>query len=163
MANLTKQPNLPATRRRDWLRTDPFSALHDEIDEVFSHYFTPLIRDRKSAADFSMSTRLDMNETKSAVNVTVDVPGIEEKDIEISLHDNVLEISGHREEEAQEKDTDFHRIERSYGAFKRRVMLPCEVNAEKVKAKLANGVLKIRLPKSEKAKSNGRKIEITTS
>jgi HSP20 family protein len=130
---------------------------------VFSHYFAPLARDKNSDDVFAMPTSLDMSETKNVVNVVLDVPGIDEQNIEISFIDGALDISGHREEEAEEKEADFHRVERSYGAFRRRIALPCEVDADKIKAKLKNGVLKIKLPKSAKAKSNGRKIEISTS
>jgi HSP20 family protein len=155
---------MTARRHRGWFdRSHPFSSLREEIDDVFSHYFAPLARDKNSDDVFAMPTSLDMSETKNVVNVVLDVPGIDEQNIEISFIDGALDISGHREEEAEEKEADFHRVERSYGAFRRRIALPCEVDADKIKAKLKNGVLKIKLPKSAKAKSNGRKIEISTS
>jgi len=164
MPDPTPQTDTPARRhRRRRNRSHPFSSLRNEIDDVFNHYFAPMARDKSPDGRFAMSTSLDMNETKNAINVILDVPGIDEENIEISLADGALDISGHREEEAEEKDADFHRVERSYGAFRRRIPLPCDVEADKIQAKLKKGVLKIKLPKSAKAKSNGRKIEISTS
>jgi len=164
MPDPNPQTDAPARRHRGWFnRSHPFSSLREEIDDVFNHYFAPRARDKHTDGGFSMSTSLDMSETKNAINVVLDVPGIDEENIEISLTDGALDISGHREEEAEEKDADFHRVERSYGAFRRRIALPCDVEADKIQAKLKKGVLKIKLPKSAKAKSNGRKIEISTS
>ncbi len=164
MIDPTSQSNMPVRRHQGWFnRPHFFSSLRDEIDDVFSNYFAPMTRDKNSDGAFKMSTSLDMSETKNAVNVVLDVPGIDQENIDISLIDGALDISGHREEEAEEKEADFHRIERSYGAFRRRIALPCEVDADKINAKLKKGVLRIQLPKSAKAKSDGRKIEISAS
>lgn len=164
MPNPSPRTDVSKRQPGDWFRRpNPFSTLRDEIDEVFNHYFFPEARNEGSNGALAMSANLDVSETKNAISVVLDVPGIDQKDIDISLKDGALEISGHREEEAEEKDADFHRVERSYGAFRRRIALPCEVEGEKVQAKLKKGVLKIKLPKSAKAKSNGRKIEISAS
>jgi HSP20 family protein len=164
MTDPRPQPETTQRRHRGWFdRQHPFSSLREEIDEVFSHYFSPGNREKTSGGAFELSTSLDMSETKNAINVALDVPGVDEGDIEISLNNGALEISGQREEETEEKDANYHRIERTYGAFRRRIALPCEVEEDKIKAKLKKGVLKITLPKSENAKSNGRKIEISTS
>lgn len=164
MPNQTPQTETSPRRRLGWFdRQHPFSSLRDEIDEVFNHYFSPGARDKQARSAFDLTTDLDMSETKNAVNIVMDVPGVDEKDIEVSLSNGALEISGHREEESEEKEENFHRVERSYGAFRRRIALPCEVEEDKIQAKLKKGVLKIKLPKSENAKSNGRKIEISTT
>lgn len=142
---------------------DPFSLFRDEMDDVFSQFFPSILRTGDQGSTTGLALRADMTETKDAISVTVDVPGIEEKNIDVQFADNILTISGHRDEESEEKDTNFHMIERSYGAFQRRFVLPCEIDSDKIDAKLKKGVLKIKLPKSAKAKANGRKIAITAS
>jgi HSP20 family protein len=102
---------------------------------------------------------LDVSETKDNVVVKAEVPGMEPKDIDISLTNDVLTIKGTREQEKEEKEENYHRIERSYGSFSRSVRLPREVHSDKIKASYKNGVLKITLPKSEAAKEIKIKVE----
>lgn len=142
-------------------RGDPFTRLREEMDEVFSHYFSPTARGLVSDDNgFGMPTSLDLSETDKNITVTLDAPGIEEKDLDIALTDGGLLISGQRELEREEAEESFHRIERSYGSFQRLVPLPCEVKADKVSAELKKGVLKISLPKSDKARQTTHKIAI---
>jgi HSP20 family protein len=89
-----------------------------------------------------------------------DVPGIKEKDIEVTLSDSYLTIKGKRESEHEEKGKNYHRMERSYGEFQRRVALPCEVDPAKVDAKLKDGVLSVTLQKSAKAIEHEKKIQV---
>lgn len=140
---------------------DPFTRLREEMDEVFSHYFSPAATGSNNGGNgFGMPTSLDLSETDKNVTVTLDAPGIEDKDLDITLTDGGLLISGQRELEREEDEENFHRIERSYGSFQRLVPLPCEVKADKVSAELKKGVLKISLPKSESARQTTRKIAI---
>lgn len=103
---------------------------------------------------------LDVSETKNNIVVKAEVPGMDAKDIDISLVGNALTIKGEKKQEREEKDENYHRIERSYGAFSRSVRLSQDVQSDKIKANFENGVLKITLPKSEEAKAKEIKIRV---
>ncbi len=102
----------------------------------------------------------DLSETKDALLVKAEVPGINPKDIHISLVDNTLTIKGEKKQEMDEKNENYHYIGRGYGAFARAIPLPREVEGEKVKASYKDGVLKIVLPKSAEAKEKEIQIKI---
>lgn len=159
-----KRTDLPTTRRPFGFLSarDPFARFRQEMDEVFSHYFAPRGEGNGESA-FGMPTSLDLSETDKTVTITLDVPGVEEKDLDITLSDGGVLISGKREHEKEEEGENFHRVERAYGAFQRLVPLPCEVNPDKIEARLTKGVLKITLPKSERAKETSRKIAIKSN
>jgi len=99
------------------------------------------------------SPPLDVSETDDAVLVKVEIPGIDAKDLDISVAGDVLTIRGERKEEVHEKGRNFHRVERRYGAFTRTLTLPAVVDPDHVDAKARAGVLEIRLPKKEEAKA----------
>jgi HSP20 family protein len=96
--------------------------------------------------------RMDLSETKDALVVRTEIPGIDAKDVQISLQDQVLTIKGEKKQEKEEKDEHHYRIERSYGAFARSLRLPAPVEREKVTAKFKSGLLTITLPKAPSAK-----------
>jgi HSP20 family protein len=95
---------------------------------------------------------MDISETKDSLVVKVEVPGMDQKDIEISLQENLLTIKGEKRQEKEEKDERYHRVERSYGAFTRSVRLPVGVDGSKVAATFKNGLLTVTLPKTPAAK-----------
>jgi HSP20 family protein len=103
---------------------------------------------------------LDVSETKDNIVVKAEVPGMDAKDIDISLANDVLTAKGEKRQEKEEKDENYHRVERSYGAFSRSIRLPKDVQSNKIKANYKNGVLRITLPKSEDAKKKEVKIEV---
>jgi len=103
---------------------------------------------------------IDVSETKNDVVVKAELPGIDPKDIDLSLSDGHLIIKGEKRQEKEEKDEDYHFIGRSYGSFIRSVHLPKEVKHDKVSASYKDGVLKIVLPKSESAKMKEIKIKV---
>lgn len=150
-------------RREHRLAMDPLERMHGGTDRLFSEYFRRPFLPRLSFDDGDngmLVANLDMSETDEAVEVVVDVPGIEQRDIDVTLSDGGLVIKGKRESEKEEKEKSFHQIERSYGEFQRRIALPCEVQGDKVDARLENGILTVTLPKSEKARQSEQKIEI---
>ncbi|MBW2057703.1 MAG: Hsp20/alpha crystallin family protein [Deltaproteobacteria bacterium] len=102
---------------------------------------------------------VDLSETPKEIVVRAEIPGMDAKDIDISLSNGVLTIRGQKEQEREDKEENFHRIERSYGSFSRSIRLPAEVESDKIKATCRNGVLKITLPKSERAKEIKIKVE----
>jgi HSP20 family protein len=104
---------------------------------------------------------LDINETPETLVVTAEIPGIEPKEVQITVKNNVLTLQGERREEKETKGKHWHRIERRTGSFSRTVQLPVEVEPEKVEATSKNGVLTITLPKSKTAQA--RQIPVKTS
>jgi HSP20 family protein len=117
------------------------------------------------ASDDLMSTgfvpAVDIYEDEHAITLKVEVPGIEEKDIDVLLENQTLTLRGERKFEKEEKEENFHRIERRYGSFTRSFTLPNTVDTENVKAEYANGVLSIRLPKRAEAKPRQIKVGVT--
>ena len=102
---------------------------------------------------------VDFSETAKEIIVNAEIPGVEAKEIDVNLKGNVLTIKGERKRELEEKEENFHRIERSYGSFYRSLRLPSEVDGEKIKATYKEGVLRITMPKTKK--EAGKKIEIS--
>ena len=101
---------------------------------------------------------VDMVDHKDEIVLRADLPGLTEKDVEVSVQDSMLTITGERKIETEDKKDDYYYAERSYGRFTRSLTLPAGVDADKVKATFKNGVLEVHLPKAPEAK--GRKIDI---
>ena len=101
---------------------------------------------------------VDLVDHKDELVLRADLPGLDEKDIEVTVQDGNLVIHGERKEETEEKKEDYYYSERTYGVFARTLPLPTGVDADKVKATFKNGVLEVHLPKAKEAK--GRRIEI---
>jgi HSP20 family protein len=104
------------------------------------------------------SPAVDVKETQDALQFHVELPGLKKEDVEITIENNILTIAGERKFEKETKDENYHRLERSYGAFSRSFTLPTGVRSEQVEAKFENGVLAVTLPKQEESKP--RKISI---
>ena len=148
-----------AVRRREM---DPFRQMHREIDQMFNgmlgDWAGPMnLLDRRLG---SWMPQVDVNETAKEIRVTAELPGMEEKDLEVSLVEGALTIKGEKSEEHDEEKGDVHRSERQYGMFERTIPLPSEVDVDKVKASFKKGVLKITLPKTKEAQSNRRVIPV---
>jgi HSP20 family protein len=94
----------------------------------------------------------DVTETKDSVSIKAELPGVEAKDVEVSVSGDMLTIKGEKKQEKEEKDEHRHMVERTYGAFSRMMRLPAPVAADKIKATFKNGVLTVTLPKTEEAK-----------
>jgi HSP20 family protein len=101
---------------------------------------------------------MDVTETAKEIEITAELPGLEEKDVQINVADNVLTIRGEKKAEKEEKEKNYRLVERSYGAFERTLELPEGVNADAIKANIAKGVLKVIIPKPEPAQA--KKIEV---
>jgi HSP20 family protein len=104
--------------------------------------------------------RLDLSETKDMLTIKADLPGLESKDLDVSVSGDILTIKGEKKEEKDEKDEHRHIVERSYGAFVRAVRLPTSVAQDQVKASFKNGVLTINLPKTEEAKQKAIPVSV---
>jgi HSP20 family protein len=126
-------------------------GLKREMDRLFDRFFEP-DRGEFPATFGEWAPSLDVSETKDAIVVKVEIPGMEPKDIQVTMQENVLTIKGEKKQEKEEKDERHHRIERSYGAFARSVRMPVGVDDSKVDAKFRNGLLTVTLPKTPAAK-----------
>ncbi len=103
---------------------------------------------------------IDVSETKNDIVVKAELPGMDPKDIDISLSDGSLVLKGEKKHEKEEKEENYHFVERSYGSFVRSVHLPAEVKHDKISASYKNGVLKVVLPKSEESKKKEIKVKV---
>jgi HSP20 family protein len=138
-------------------RRGELSTFRREMDRLFDRFFEgwPF---KPSPQEGPWAPSVDVSETAKDVVVRAEIPGMDPKNIDVSVHGDVLTLRGERKKEHEEKGEDFHRIERSYGAFSRSIRLPAEVDANKVNATYKDGVLKINLPKTEEAAV--KKIEV---
>ncbi len=143
---------------KPWKGFSELANLRDEMDKMWNRFFGgewPSLE----AFRGEWAPSVDVSETKDSILVKAEVPGLEAKDIDISLSNDVLTIKGKKEQEKEEKEENYHRIERSYGSFSRSIRLPREVQGDKIKANYKNGVLKITLPKSGEAREIKIKVE----
>jgi HSP20 family protein len=125
-------------------------ALRQEMERVFDRFFEPRWDEFEAAG--AWAPKLDFSETKDAFMVKAEIPGVEQKDLSVSLQDQMLTIRGEKHKEKEEKDEKYHRLERSWGGFTRTIALPAGVDTEKLNATFKDGVLTVKLPKSPAAK-----------
>jgi HSP20 family protein len=133
------------------------TGLRQEIERLFDRFVEPGWMQMPALGDWE--PKIDVSETKDAVVVKAEVPGVDQKDIGLSLQEGVLTIKGEKEEEKEEKDKRYHRVERSYGAFARAIRLPAAVDSSKVSATFKDGVLTVTLPKTAAAKGTAIPIK----
>jgi HSP20 family protein len=134
-----------------WKPVRSLDNIQDEVNRVFDSFFDARAYAGRTA-ERGWDPEVDIVEDKDKVVVNVDLPGIEKEDIKVSVHDNTLTIKGERKAEKEEKDKNYHRVERVYGTFCRSFSLPSMVDGQKIKAAYKNGVLSIDLPKAEEVK-----------
>ncbi len=137
---------------------DPFHdilSMKENFDRLLQDYFGGFSEKRTEESWYPM---VDIKENPDEIIVSAEIPGMKKSDIKLTLSDNQLTIQGERKMEKEDKNETFYRIERTYGKFKRVIGLPVEVEDSKVSATYKDGVLQIRLPKSEKGKV--KKIDI---
>lgn len=136
--------------------TNPFALLQQEIDRLFQG----VTRNFPSFGSTTLPS-MDISETDKVIEITAELPGLEKKDVVLNVADNLLTIRGEKKNEREEKDKDYHLVERSYGSFSRSVELPAGVKVEDITAEIANGVLKVTVPKP--AAKQVKQIEIKTA
>ena len=140
-------------------RWDPFrdlAALQGRMNRLFEEQYGG----REELTTGAFVPPVDIYEDEHGVQLKLEVPGIDEKDLDIKIENNVLSVSGERKFEKEEKEENFHRVERLYGSFTRSFTLPSTISTEDVKANYDNGVLKIRLAKRAEAKPKQIKVTV---
>ena len=140
------------------MRWDPFQDLRAAQDEMaqmspmLAHALGLQGQPQGSGTATAWAPALDISERKDAYLVTVELPGVEADDLDITMEDGLLTIQGERHFAHDSSEQQFHRVERRYGAFRRSITLPAQVQAEQIQASFDNGVLQIVVPKMEEAK-----------
>jgi len=143
--------------------SSPFEEMERMFNDFFQQrFFAPTWMPRFKFPDLTdVSTSVDMFEEGDNLVIKAELPGMKKEDINVDLKDDVITISGEKKSEEKTERKDFHRVERSFGSFTRRLRLPVEIKADKVEASFKDGVLEIKMPKSEAAKQNAKKIAVS--
>jgi len=169
--NVSKLPIKRETMEPSFARTrHPFESLHREIDRLFDDFSSgfrwPFGRSAFGAEPFWREVTwptmpaVDVVETEKAYEVTADLPGMDEKNIEVKVADGVLTIKGEKQQEKEEKKKDYYLQERSFGSYQRSLELPEGVETDKIEASFKKGVLTVTLPKKPEAQKPTKKIEV---
>ncbi len=169
--NVTKLPVKRETMEPSFARTwHPIESLHREIDRLFDDFGTgfrwPFSRSlfgaEPSRREMTWPTMpaVDVVETEKAYEIAADLPGMDEKNIEVKVADGVLTIKGEKQQEREEKKKDYYLQERSFGSYQRSFELPEGVDMDKIEASFKKGVLTVTLPKRPEAQSSAKKIEV---
>src|SRR5690348_11531442 len=158
---------LPIGRDRQTARRDfnPFESLQREVDRVFDEFTRGFpsfgLLAGGSGGSTELTPRMNVSETEKEFEITAELPGLEEKDVQVNVADGVLTIRGEKKAEKEEKDKNFHLVERSYGSFSRALELPEGVNPDSIQASIANGVLSVRVAKP--APAQVKKIDVKSA
>jgi len=139
------------------IRWNPYRSLISLPDEI-ERFFSDFGLDTR-ASDTVWSPSVDLAENDDSYEVKAEIPGMKREDIKVSYRDDVLMLTGEKKQEKENKDKNYHRIERAYGRFERSFWLPKEVKADEIKAQYKNGVLSISIPKAEEVKP--KEIEVS--
>jgi HSP20 family protein len=143
----------------------PLDVFHREFDHLFEnlwHNFDPPMIGRQEMPFGTVMPRIDMMEDEDRIHLTVELPGMDERDVEVTLSDNALTIKGEKKVELEETEKPYAYMERFYGSFCRRIPLDIDVVTDKVEATFEKGVLSINLPKVAEAKKSYKKVPIHT-
>lgn len=162
----TKQVSGPSLAPEVWR---PFEALRKEVDRLFDDFGDDFWRkpfrsfaalERNWPRKFPANPAVDVTETEKAYEITAELPGMDEKNVEVNVANGGITIKGEKKEETEEKKKDYYVSERRYGSFERYFSLPEGVDADKIAASFKNGVLKVTLPKTAEAQKSAKKIEV---
>lgn len=171
-----KRNDIPRTlpERRGYA---PFMGFRDEMNRMFDRFLSedwmrpapalrhlrelPLFKHKGVDLSELMETpRADMSETEKEYELTVELPGMSEKDIELNITDDMISLKGEKKSQHETKEKDYYIAERSYGSVHRTFAMPSGVKLDKVMASFSNGVLTVHLPKTKEARSKPRKVDI---
>lgn len=151
---------IPVGRERS-LSSQPFLSLQREIDRLFDDFTRGFPNFASVPGNGKLMPMTDVTETDKEIEITAELPGLEDKDVQINLADNVLTIRGEKKSEKEQKDKNYRMVERSYGAFERSIELPEGVNADAIKASISKGVLTVTVPKP--APAQAKTIEVKSA
>ena len=167
-----KSEKTPARMPQVW---QPFEDLRREVDRLFEDFGGGFWRSpfrsslfniapfRRSETTFAAIPAVDVSETDKAYEITAELPGMDEKNVEVKLANGILTIKGEKQEEKEEKQKDYYMRERSFGSFERNFQVPDGVDVDKIDASFKNGVLSVTLPKSPEAQKAEKKIAVKSA
>lgn len=153
-----RSESLAPWRRRGLTDDRPFGSLQRAINEMLEDFWQDVPTWPGEARGFR--PRIDFSEDEQQYHIAVELPGVKEEDVDVSMTNGTLTIRGEKKEEREDRRRDYYRHERSFGAFYRTVPIPAEVNKEQVSARFRDGVLRLTLPKSKEARESAKQIEI---
>jgi HSP20 family protein len=155
---------IPFTKKSVPVKRDlenPFSLLRHDMDTLFNDLFRGVeMEPFLGRHDARFSPNVDITESEKEIRVSAELPGMNEKDIDITLNHDSLTIKGEKKEEKEDRGKDYYRMERTYGTFCRTIPVPVEVETDKVNAHYRKGILTITIPKSAKALEEKKKITV---
>ncbi len=132
------------------------ARLHNEMDDLFDSFFKGLDR---PYTGYKVWPSIDVAEHEDSIEIRAEVPGCKADDIDISVHGNVLTISGEKKQTEEQKEKGYYHMESTYGSFRREISLPTDIETQKIDAVCKDGVLSVNLPKAEKAKAVKVKVK----
>jgi HSP20 family protein len=153
--NLIPWRNKREDRNSGTIEEHPLARLRDELDHLFDRCWRDVWGTRFAdimPATAGVGVRLNLAESENDVTITAELPGVDPKDVEINVTENLLTIRGEKKEEKEEKKRNYHYVERSFGSFHRSIQLPSSVDSNKVDASYKNGILTVTLQKRPDAK-----------
>jgi HSP20 family protein len=150
---------------------DVWRSFRSEMDRLFDRFGFPSLRRMfdvepawRPVSTFSFSApAIDMSEDDKAYKISAELPGLDPKDVDVSVSGNTLVLKGEKRQEKEEKDKNYHYSERAYGSFQRAFELPASVDHPKIAADFSKGVLTITLPKTPDAQKQQKKIEVKST
>jgi len=164
-ASMNLKSLIPIGRERSVAGTaNPFMSLQREIDRLFEDFtrgFPAMTAFGGNGGAAALMPSMDVTETDKEIEITAELPGLEEKDVQVNVADNLLTIRGEKKVEKEQKDKNYRLVERSYGSFERTIELPEGVNADAIKANISKGVLKVSIPKP--APAQAKKIDVKSA
>ena len=154
-----------AEDQKDLVRSEsrPMMSMRDFdrwFDEILPRPLTPFFPRIRISAEEEMMPNIDMYESNGDIVLKAELPGMKKEDIDITLSEGMITISGEKKKDEEIKRKDYYKLERSYGSFCRSFSLPAEVKSDKVKSSFKDGILEVHMPKSEKAKSKEVKVKV---
>jgi HSP20 family protein len=157
---MTKQSLIPVGTERAVTRreTNPFTFLQHELDRLFDGFARNFPTISPTTATLP---NMDVSETDKVLEITAELPDLEQKDVELNITDNLLTIRGEKKSEREEKNKDYHLVERGFGSFARSVELPAGVKPEDITAEISKGVLKVTVQKP--APKQAKQIDVKTA
>lgn len=158
-------------RESEYAVTRPIQQLHRDIDRIFDNAFrgfgmTPFGFDRPilpRMTDGMLKPTLDLAATDKDYTITVEIPGVEDKDVKVEIASDTMTIRGEKKQENEEKGKNYYRMERSYGSFQRVLSLPEDADQDGVKATFKKGILTVTMPRKELPKSDVKRIDVKSA
>lgn len=140
-----------------WHPVNTFANMHREFDRMFDRFRDDILEEEASK---TLIPAVDIIEKENDFNIKVELPGVDKKDVKITVQNDVLTIQGEKKQECEKKDEDYYRVERCYGSFQRSFTLPSSVASDKIDASYENGILTLSIPKLEEAKPKEIEVKV---